>query len=321
MLDVLRTWAVQDSPPGAAIGAIVARTEVEVGALDAAIYQDRTVVALYNARSATAIVPADEAATYATAQLPEADEQMSVLVKNAVPERRGDYDEPVQLAIDAISEALDGRALSRDDLHAELRQTLPKALLPWCEGCQSHHARRGLLIMAGLHGRLCISGRVGRQPEFSRTDQLVSWNAPAREQAGNELVKRYRHLYGESSVRHFAEWSGLGRTHANELWARSQAKGMSESLDGVRLLGPGDPQLQRRDREAFVPDAAWRKKIWTGAGGAGVVTRDGEVIGLWRARKQGKTLELTVEGTDVDVQAQADRLAPHRGCGGAVIRR
>ena len=73
MTDVLETWAVQDSPPGAAITALVARGDVEVGWLDRAIYEERTVVALYNARSATAIVPAGDVAAYATAQLPADD--------------------------------------------------------------------------------------------------------------------------------------------------------------------------------------------------------------------------------------------------------
>ena len=156
--------------------ALVARGDVEVGWLDRAIYEERTVVALYNARSATAIVPAGDVAAYATALLPADESEFSLLVKNAL----GDYEGGPELAIEAISDALDGRALSRDDLHEELRKQLPDELLPWCDGCQSHHARRGLLIMAGLHGRLCISGRVGRQPEFSRTDQLVGWDAPYR---------------------------------------------------------------------------------------------------------------------------------------------
>lgn len=310
MTHVLQTWAVQDSPPGAAITALVARGNVEVGWLDRAIFEDRTVIALYNARSATAIVPADEAAAYATAQLPAGASEYSLLLKNAV----GDQQDGVELATDAISDVLDGRALSRDDLHAELRKRLPDALLPWCQGCQSHHARRGLLIMAGLQGRLCISGRAGRQPEFSRTDQLITWQAPSREEAGRELVKRYKHLYGESGASEFADWSGLARPHAKALWDLSRAKGARETLDGVRLLGPGDPQLQRRDREAFVPDAAWRKKVWMASGGAGVVTDDGEVVALWRARKQGKVLEVSVEGSGVDVTAPAERLAPHRGC-------
>lgn len=312
MLDVLSCWAVQDSPPGAAIAALVARTDVEVGALDRALYEDRTAVALYNARSATAIVPADEVAAYATAQLPSGDDQLGHLLKNAAPE--GDHAAAFDLATDAISDALDGRALSRDDLHEELRQRLPEPLLPWCAGCKSHHARRGLLVIAGLRGRLCISGRVGRQPEFARTDQLVGWDAPAPDDAGQELVARYRGQYGPSDVSAFADWSGLARPHARRLWALSRVAGRLEQLDGVRLLAPGDPQLQRRDREVFIPDPAWRKRVWTASGGAGVVTRDGTPVALWRARKQGKTLELTVEGADVDVTEPAERLAPHRGC-------
>jgi len=312
MLDVLRTWAVQDSPPGAAIAALVARVDVEVGALDRALHQERTAVALYNARSATAIVPADDVAAYATAQLPDGEEQLTPLLKNAVPD--GDYAPAFDLATDAISEALDGRALRRDDLHEALRARLPEALLPWCEGCQSHHARRGLLVMAGLRGRLCLSGRAGRQPEFARTDQLIGWDPPARQDAGKELVARYRRQYGPSNESHFAEWSGLARAHARELWALSRVEGELERLDGVRLLAPGDPQLQRRDREAFIADPGWRKRVWAASGGAGVVTDDGDVVALWRARKRGKTLEVTVEGAEVDVTAQAERLAPHRGC-------
>jgi hypothetical protein len=34
---------------------------------------------------------------------------------------------------------------------------------------------------------------------------------------------------------------------------------------GGETGGPGDPQLQRRDRETLVPDAAWRKQ---GLGGS-----------------------------------------------------
>src|SRR3954463_14072304 len=156
-MDVLRSWAVQDSPPGAATAALVARGDVEVGWLDRAIYEDRTVVALYNARSATAVIPAEEAAAYGTAQLPADDAGLKAVLGRSVPEQDEGFAEPAALAYDAISEALDGRERTRDDLHAQLRETLPGALLPWCESCGSHHARRGLLIIAGLRGRLCIS--------------------------------------------------------------------------------------------------------------------------------------------------------------------
>ena len=86
-MEVLRSWAVQDSPPGAAVAALVARSDVEVGWLDRAIYEERTVVALYNPRTATAIVPADEVAAFATAFLPDDDAGLKAIVDTAVPER------------------------------------------------------------------------------------------------------------------------------------------------------------------------------------------------------------------------------------------
>ena len=141
---MLRSWAVQDSPPGAAIAAIVARVpETPVGWLDEA-----PVVALYNPRTATAVVPTDEVAAFGTAFLPPDDQALKAIVDTALPTYDEGFAEPVQLAVDAISDALDGVERSRDDLHEQLRQRLPGELLPWCEGCQSHHARRGLLVMA-----------------------------------------------------------------------------------------------------------------------------------------------------------------------------
>jgi hypothetical protein len=314
-MDVLRSWAVQDSPPGAATAALVARGDVEVGWLDRAIYQERTVVALYNARSATAVVPAEEAAAYGTAQLPYDDDGLKALLKTAAPE--GDYEESAELAFQAIGEALDGVERTRDDLHEQLRQKLPGELLPWCEGCQSHHARRGLLIVAGLRGRLCISNRAERQPVFARTDQLVGWDPPPRESAGAQFVRRYRTTYGDPDPRHFTDWSGLGRAHARDLWELVPDEVEAQPLPrGVKLLAPGDPILLGRDRERLVADPKWRKQIWSALGGAGVVLVDGAVGALWRGRKQGKRLEITVEGdAPLDaVRREAERLAPHRGC-------
>jgi Winged helix DNA-binding domain len=307
-MDVLRSWAVQDSPPGAAVAALVARTGVPVGWLDAALYEQRTAVALYNPRTATAIVPADEAAAFGSAFLPPDDAAYKAIVGTALPTRERDYAEPVALAVAAIGDALDGVMLSRDDLHEALRRRLPAEMLPWCEGCQSHHARRGLLVMAGLHGRLCLAGRAGRQPAFARTDQLAGWDPP--EDAGAELVRRYKRQYGTSSHTHFAEWAGIGKAHAKALWTDEEAEG--ERLDGLRVLAPGDPLLQTRDREALIADPAWRRRIWSAIPNTGVVLKDGEPVALWKARKQGKRLEVSLTG---EAPAEAfEALAAHRGC-------
>ena len=325
-LEVLRSWAVQDSPPGAATAALLARVdELPVGWLDEAIYEQRTVVALYNARTATAIVPADEAAAFGTALLPADDAGLKPIVGSALPEYSEGFAEPVALAVDAVSDALDGVTLSRDDLHEALRRRLPGKILPWCEGCKSHHARRGLLVMAGLHGRLCIAGRVGRQPAFARTDQFVGWDAPERAAAGAELVRRYRLRTGRRTRRTSRSGRAWARPTRAELWELAgDDSDAAAPIEGVRLLAPGDPVLLGRDRETLLEDPALRKQVWAAAGGAGIVVVDGAPVALWRARRPGKRLELTVDTFGKlpkrALQLQAEQLAPHRGCTSAEVR-
>jgi hypothetical protein len=349
-LEPLRGWAIQDSPPGAATAAVLARTGaggVPVGWLDSALLDERSAVAVYNARTATAIVPADEVAAYATSMLPGGDDAgLRAIVGPALPGIDEGFAGPVALGIAAIADALDGVVLSRDDLHEALRRRLPPELLPWCEGCKSHHARRGLLVMASLHGRLCLAGRAGRQPVFARTDQWIAWQAPPRTEAGADLVRRYLAAYGPSTRQHFSQWAGLGTAHARELWALAEDECSDVRIDGeegsrvltrdlarlqdpspargVRLVAPGDPLLLGRDRERLVPDAARRKQVWRVLGGSGLVMSDGRIVALWRGRKQGTRLQVAVDALDGGVPrdavlAEAERLAPHRGCAGAEV--
>jgi hypothetical protein len=332
-----RSWALQDSPPGAAATAALARAEeVPAGWLDRAT-ESRDAVALYNARTATSVVAADDTETFATGQRPFDDAGLKAVAGSAVPGRTADFEGPVQLAVDAIASALGGAVLSRDALHQALRERLPGELLPWCEPCQSHHARRGLLVMASLHGRLCVAGRAGRQPAFARTDQwLGRWQPPDGDTAGAALARTYLAHYGPSTYGAFGQWAGLGTAHAKAVWSLVAgelapagprtwilARDASALADppaarGVRLLGPGDPLLQARDREILLDDERARKQVWKAIGGAGVVLVDGIAAGLWRARKQGRRLVVSLEAFGSlprdAVAAEAERLAPHRGC-------
>ena len=74
--------------------------------------------------------------------------------------------------------------------------------------------------------------------------------------------------------------------------------GRRQTLTGLRLLASGDPVLLGRDREALLPDPAARKKVWASLGGMGIVLDDGEAVALWRPRKQGKRLDVTVEALE-----------------------
>lgn len=88
----------------------------------------------------------------------------------------------------------------------------------------------------------------------------------------------------------------------------------------VRLVGPFDPYLQLRDRELLVPDEANRKDLWRILGRPGGIVADGEVIGSWRPKAQGKAFSVELNPwpslTKADrtrIDAEAERLAAFRG--------
>ncbi|MBB4663689.1 DNA glycosylase AlkZ-like family protein [Conexibacter arvalis] len=260
-------WAFQDSPPGAAAAALSARCdELSVGWLDAALHDDRTVVALYNPRTATALVPAGDVATFTAGLMPADEASWRFLLGRAIPPA-GEGVGPaaaLDVALPAFEAALDGGPLSRDDLHAELRERLPDELLPWCDGCQSHHARRGLLVAASLHGRLCIAGRAGRQPLFARTDRWLGPQAAPeavnRDEAAAEVVRRHLRWYGPTTPARFAQWAGIAPAQALRAWAL-----VAGELEAIELEGGGTAWLLAADRDAL--EAA-------GAGGTGAGSAD-----------------------------------------------
>ena len=165
------------------------------------------------------------------------------MLLNAAP---GDYEAAREHAVTAIAAALDGRVLSRDALHEDLRGRLPAELLPWCPSCESHHARRGLLSMAALDGRLCIAGREGRQNTFARTDQWIELE-PAD---GGELVRRYLHHLGPSTHTDFAAWAG------HRAVARQGAvEGASTTSSSRSARRSSWPTTRRRSRARRSPAA------------------------------------------------------------------
>jgi hypothetical protein len=320
---VAASFALQDSPPGAALTAVNARSS-EPERLETAL-EARELVALPNPRTAVAILPAGDVATYLEALRPPDERALKTVLLNAAP---GDYEAAREHAVTAVEAALDGHVLSRDALHEELRGRLPEELLPWCPSCESHHARRGLLSVAALDGRLCIAGREGRQNTFARTDQWIDLE-PAD---GAELARRYLHHLGPSTHADLAAWAGIAPSHAkallkavdDELVQVGKAFLLAADQDlfdsppaprGTRLLGAGDPLLAARDRAVIASDDGVRKKIWRPVGSPGVVLHDGRLAGLWRARKQGRNLTVETEwlGEPVDIGEEAERIAALRG--------
>jgi hypothetical protein len=235
----------------------------------------------------------------------------------------------------ATKDALKGsRALAKNELHEALRERVDKNLLPWCEGCGSHHVAPMLWRYATV--------KAGARLDSQRRYLL---GRPGRTPAGATAVRRYLHFYGPSTSQEFAEWAGVTRSHADRLWTdvepeleavssepRTQAWVLRDdvaALDsppaatGIRLIPPGDPYLQKANRALLTPDTELRRKVFRPVAGPGAVLKDGRLAGIWRVKAKGRKAQITVERfgrlARGDLEEEAQRIANVRGASEPVL--
>jgi hypothetical protein len=226
-----------------------------------------------------------------------------------------------------------GRELGKNELHDELRERVRADLMPWCEGCKSHHVAPMLWRYASVKAgarldseRRYVPGRPGRAP------------------AAAEAARRFLHFYGPATSADFAEWAGIAKPHAERLWAdiagdldevqvdTRTAYALSEdaaalasppAAKGVRLIPPGDPYLQKPNRPLLAPEADLRKRLFRPVASPGAVLKDGRLVGLWRVKAKGRKAEITFEllgrVARKDLKDEAQRVCDLRGASEAVL--
>ena len=226
-----------------------------------------------------------------------------------------------------------GRALSKIELHEALREHVGERLLPWCEGCKSHH----VAPMLWRYGTVKAGARLDSERRY-----LLG--KPGRAPAGAEAVRRFLHFYGPATSGDFAEWAGLAKPHARRLWAgvedaldevavgRHRAWALSDDLaaldappeaTGVRLIPPGDPYLQKPNRPLLAPATELRQRLFRPVASPGAVLKDGRLVGLWRVKAKGRKAEVTVERLGRvargALEEEAQRIADLRGASEPVL--
>ena len=164
---------------------------------------------------------------------------------------------------EATKDALSGgRALSKVELHEELRERVGDDLKPWCKGCQSHHVApmlwRYATVKAGARldsERRYVAGQARSQRRPPPRRSAASCTSTARPRAAD-----------------FAEWTGVAKPHAERLWAevegdldevsvgKRRAWALRDDARGARLAAggrghPPDPTGRSLSAEAQPPAA------------------------------------------------------------------
>lgn len=363
LLDAAGRCGIQNSPPGSALLALHARvrnlTQEQVAD---AVAEEKSLLQTWSMRGAPFYFPAVDAPVFTTGVLPPTEEAMRHFVPGVEPalDTLGmSLVETVELTRAEIGAVLSGRRLAVNELGAEIAKRIARKLpkrqrdvweedgpyapdQPLGEGVV-HFCIRILTLQRVL----CLAPRAGNKAPFVLVDEWLGHPIPDIDPAvaRAELLRRYLRCYGPSRRGDFAAWAGIRASDTDPWWSlvedeltpvefRGSSWILTQDLDalrsapapkGVRLLPPRDPYTQVRDRETII-DRKYHQQVWKTVGEPGTVLADGEITGIWRPRKSGRQLTITVKTFDslpardkTSLQDEAEQVAPLRGASSVAV--
>ncbi|MGH8893780.1 MAG: winged helix DNA-binding domain-containing protein [Actinomycetes bacterium] len=196
---------------------------------------------------------------------------------------------------------------------------------------------RPAIYRAARRGVLCFGANRGRQVTYTSPRRWLPGLEPTEPDAAlAALVAQYLGAFGPATPAHFAQWLGVPRRWATELFdslsgqldtvdldgttaklPAGEAAAPSTAPVGVRLLPYFDAySVGCQPRAKVFPGKASERALAGGqAGNFPVVLVDGMVAGVWHQRLSGRRVAVTVEplhrltaATRRDLDEQVQRL-------------
>ncbi len=318
---------------------IAVRADCSVKDVRAALWDDKTLVKTWLMRGTLHLLPAEDLPLYTAAMRTHWMRTRDAWLKY-VEMNQSEFSG----LIDAIGQALDGQALTREELIARVgrgRSERIKEVLKSGWG--------GILKPVARSGLLCFGPSRGQSVTFVRPQQwLGSWRDVDPDAALIEVARRYLRAYGPATKQDFARWWGTWSGVGNAGWSGLARERVTVSIEGqradllaadldrisaearapsVRLLPNFDPYLMGHANRDHLFGPEYRSRVSRTAGWiSAVVLVDGRVVATWTHAVAKRALTVTVDpfrklspSTLKGVRASADSLAAALGLGAAAV--
>ncbi|MFT8337418.1 winged helix DNA-binding domain-containing protein [Schleiferilactobacillus harbinensis] len=329
LLTAAGTIGFQNSPPGAWEQAVFNRiADITAAELRAMLEEQKSLLQAWSFRGAPAVFPTQDAAVFLNALVAEKNEDPWIYTAGLVPSlpQLGiDYTTLLTVVGQATKAVLADKTITgKGQLDAAIADAvaadLPAAKQAAWQQPSPYGAKQTLgeaavsfmLRPASFQGLVVFGKRSGQSPSFTSPQHWgVDW--PQESGALRELAWRYVHAYGPTNRQEFTKWLGCSTAQGQRLWALIAGEVTAVDAGSVlttdlsefqktvvpagtlRLLGPHDPYLDANGRDLLLPDKKLQRKVWRTVGNPGAVLLDGQIVGVWRQRKQGKQLSMTVD--------------------------
>lgn len=245
---------------------------------------------------------------------------------SAAPSARPKPPEPMRMTDEQQEEviaAIGAAVLEADRTVDELDAEVVRRAGPWA-GDLVMPAFMGMwprwrqtIGLACFRGVACFGPNRGRNVTYTSPARLIpSFEVqPDGPAALREIALRYLTSYGPATSQNFAQWLGVSKPAAAEVFASLGSRIEQVSLEGspawlpasislADVVGPPVVLLPHFDAYAvgahprallFPGQAAERALSGGQAGTVAVVLLDGVVAGVWHQKRSGKKVTLTVE--------------------------
>jgi hypothetical protein len=317
----------------------VVRVKCKVNDIRNALWTEKTLVKTWLMRATLHLVPAADLPIYTAAM-----GSYGMRNTNAWLKWMQITEPELNDVIDAIGEALDGQALTREEVIVRVAKGRSERIQA---GLKSGWG--GLLKPVARKGLLCFGPSRGSSVTFVRPQQwLGSWREADPETALAELARRYLRAYGPATKNDFARWWGQWPGVGNTAWAALANEVVPVTIEGsradalaadvellasirpersVRLLPSFDPYLMGHVSRDHLVAREYLSRVSRTAGWiSAVVLSDGHVVATWTHQVNKGTLALTVEpirklapAMMKEVRSQADAMAEALGLDRAAV--
>jgi hypothetical protein len=268
----------------------------------------------------------------ATALWPADDTDAAARLAGDAGRIRSDGADPLTafaVVADAMREVIT-EPMAKGVASAALTRTLPERYSGFCQGCGTVHVRELLFRLAALPAGI---GAVPDTKPIVLAPLAEPFDRPTAQRGLAAMAAECYLRFGVGTPADIATHLGssvavIGSALPEDLvvvtvdGVRSKARSAAlDDLGGadldaagdlVRLLPPGDPLLQPRDRAVLTIDRARQRALWPAIGNPGAVLAGGALVGLFRARLSGSTLTVTItpwQPIDAGTRAELEREA------------
>lgn len=334
LIEIVGACGLQNTPPGAWESALFNRIPaLTLSDQQELLNEHKILLQAWSLRGLPMIFPTSESAVFLSALKAENNEEWIYThgIQLALDLLQMDFDELLKRLVQVMPKLDHQVILSKN----QLDETLAEWMLPllsdekkklWIQpsmyGSPDKQSVGGAVVSFLLRpcaelGFVVFGERVKAYPTFTSYKNWIGHPLRIEHDASKQLVRKYLHCYGPSTVDLFVKWLGCSSVQGHRLWnlvadeieavyaagkkayilkADSEAI-MSASLPqrAYLLLGGHDPYLDQRDRQILQFDKSYHKQIWQMVSNPGALVYQGEIVGIWKSRKKSKGLEIEMK--------------------------